>query len=98
MSKRNPLFPDAPPVSDTFPGFDFPLWNAFVGPAGMPREVVARLSAAFMQAQRQSAVAQQLNNAGSPAFIIEADELKAYIEAEVSKYLRLVKDAGIQPE
>ena len=31
-------------------------------------------------------------------FIIEPDAMKAYIDAEVTKYLRLAKEAGIQPE
>jgi tripartite-type tricarboxylate transporter receptor subunit TctC len=98
MSKVNPLFPSAPAASDTLPGFDFPLWNAFVGPAGMSRDVVAQLGAAISQAQRQPAVAQQFHNAGTPPFIIEPDALKAFIETEVTKYARLVKDAGIEPQ
>lgn len=96
--KRNTMMPDTPAIAETIPGFDFPLWNAFVGPAGMPRELVNRLGAAISEAQRQPEVAQQLANAGSPAFIIEPDMLKAFIEAEVAKYARLSKDAGIQPE
>ena len=98
LLKRNPMMPDTPAIAETVPGFDFPLWNAFVGPAGMPRELVTRLGAAISEAQRQPEVAQQLANAGSPAFIIEPDKLKAFIEAEVAKYARLSKDAGIQPE
>ena len=91
------LFPDTPAVSETLPGFDFPTWNAFLGPAGMSRELVARLSAAIAQAQRQPDIAQQLREAGSPPFIIEPDDLKAYIDTEVIKYVRLARDAGIQP-
>ena len=98
MSKRNPLFPDTPAASETLAGFDFPLWNAFVGPAGMPRELVQRLGTAISQAQKQPEVANQFIAAGTPAFVIEPDELKTFIEAEVAKYARLVKDAGIQPE
>lgn len=98
MSKRNPLFPDTPAASETLPGFDFPLWVAFAGPAGMPLELVNRLNSAISQAQRQPDVARQLNAAGSPPFIIEPDALKAFIEAEVAKYVRLGREAGINPE
>ncbi len=97
-AKRSPLFPDVPAVSETLPGFDFPTWNAFVGPAGMPRDVVARLGAAISKAQRQPEIAQKLIEGGSPAFIIEPDALKTYIDSEVTKYVKFVKDAGIQPE
>ncbi len=92
------MLPDCPAASETLPGFDFPLWNGFVGPAGMPRELVLRLGAAIAHAQRQPEVDQQLRNAGQPPFIIEPDAMKAYIEAEVTKYLRLAKEAGIEPE
>lgn len=98
MSKRNPLLPDVPSAADTLPGFDFPLWNGFVGPAGMAREQVMRINAAIVQAQRQPDVAQKLNAAGSPPMIITPDEMKALIESDVSKYLRLAKEAGIEPQ
>ncbi len=97
-AKRNPLVPDVPAASETLPGFNFPTWNAFLGPAGLPREIVNRLGTAISQVQRQPEVAQPLIEAGAPPFIISPDELKAYIEAEIVKYARLTKDAGIQPE
>lgn len=98
MSRRNPLFPDVPAVMETLPGFDFPLWNGFVGPAGMAREQVMRLNAAIVQAQRQPDVAQKFNSSGQPPWIVTPDEMKAFIEAEIIKYQRLVKDAGIEPQ
>jgi tripartite-type tricarboxylate transporter receptor subunit TctC len=98
VQKRNPMMPDVPAIADTVPGFDFPLWNAFVGPAGMSPELVKRLGTAFSNAQRQQEVSQQLSNAASPPLIIEPDALKALIEADVTRYLRLAKEAGIQPE
>ncbi len=98
MSKRNPLFPDVPSASDTLPGFDFPLWNGFVGPAGMAREQVMRLNAAIVQAQRLPDVQQKFIAAGSPAWIVSPDEMTAFIDAEITKYQRLVKQAGIEPQ
>jgi tripartite-type tricarboxylate transporter receptor subunit TctC len=97
-SKRSPLLPDVPAVSELLPGFDFPTWNAFFGPAGLPRDVVQRLNAAIVQVQRQPEVSQQLNEAGSPPFIVEPDELKTFIVAEIGKYARLVKEAGMEAQ
>lgn len=98
MSKRSALFPDIPSASETLPGFDFPLWNAFVGPAGMARDQVERLNAAFSQALRHPEVTSKLNGAGNPPWISTPDELKAVIEREIPKYLQLVKDAGIEAQ
>lgn len=96
--KRNALTPDWPAISETLPGFDFGAWNAWVGPTGMPRELVNRLAGAIAQAQKQASVVQTLANEATTPLIMGPDELKAYIEAEVAKYLRLAKEAGIQPE
>jgi len=98
MSKRSALFPDIPSASETLPGFDFPLWNAFVGPAGMARDQVERLNAAFSQALRHPEVTSKLNGAGNPPWISTPDELKAVIEREIPKYLQLAKDAGIEAQ
>jgi len=96
--KRNPLTPDWPAIAETLPGFDFGAWNAWVGPAGMPRDLVLRLSSAIAQAQRQASVVQSLANEATTPLIMGPDELKAYIESEVAKFVRLGREAGIQAE
>jgi tripartite-type tricarboxylate transporter receptor subunit TctC len=96
--KRNPATPDWPAISETLPGFDFPSWNAVVGPAGMPREQVNRISAAAAQALQKPEVVQSLRGNGTLPFIMGPDETKAFIEAEIAKYVRLAKEANIQPE
>ena len=96
--KRNPITPDWPAVSETLPGFDFPSWNALVGPAGMPRELVDRLSSAVIQAQRQRDVVERLAIHGTVPMIMGPDELKAFMDAETAKWVRLAREANIQPE
>ena len=96
--KRNTITPDWPAISETLPGFDFGAWNAWVGPAGMPRDLVNRLSAAIAQTLRRPDVVQQLALEATQPLIMGPDEVKALIDAEVSKYIRLAREAGIQPE
>lgn len=96
--KRNPTTPDWPAISETLSGFDFPSWNAVVGPANMPRDVVIRISNAVMQALKQKEVLDKYAASGTIPLIMGPDELKAYMAAEVSKWVRLAKEAGIQPE
>jgi tripartite-type tricarboxylate transporter receptor subunit TctC len=96
--KRNPAAPDWPSVSETLPGYDFPSWNAFMGPAGMSRELVNRLSSAIIHAQKQPEVVQLLATTGTIPLILGPDELKSYMAAEVNKWVRLAREANIQPE
>ena len=83
--KRNPATPEGPAISETLPGFDFPSWNAFVGPVGLPPEQYDRLSAAIAQALKQEDVVQRLGNEATQPLMMGPDELKAYIAAEVEK-------------
>lgn len=96
--KRNPAAPDWPAISESLPGFDFPSWNAFVGPVGLPRDLVIRLSNAIAQTQKQPDTVERLGAQGTIALIMGPDELKAYIEAETNKYVRLAREANIQAE
>ncbi len=96
--KRHPLTPDWPAISETLPGFDFSSWNAIVGPANMPRELVNKIAAGVAQVQKQSALIKQLGAEATYPMVMGPDALKTFIEAEVAKYVRLAKEANIQPE
>lgn len=96
--KRHPLTPDVPPVADTIADFDFASWSAIVGPAGMPRDVVQRLNAALTQAVKQKEIEVKLIEAGLTPWSSTPEELSARINAEVDKWVRLARQANIQPE
>lgn len=96
--KRNPITPDWPAISETLPGFDFPSWNAFVGPAGMSRELVNRYASAVVQSLKQKDIADKYAASGAIPFVLGPDELKAFMAAEVAKWVRLAREANIQPE
>ncbi len=98
LGKRNPLTPDWPAISETLPGFDFPSWNALVGPADMPRALVDRLNDAMRQVQQQTDVIERLAAEGKTMLTMRPDELRKFIDAETTTWTRLAQDAGIQPE
>lgn len=43
-AQRVPLFPDVPAIAETLPGYDIVIWFGFFGPAGMPKDITARLN------------------------------------------------------
>ena len=96
--KRNPFAPDWPAVAETVPGFDFTSWTAMVGPAGMPREVVDRINAAMVQVIKQPDMMQKLEQIANVPMVVTPDELKSFMDAEVVKWTRVVKDAKIEQE
>ncbi|MFM8549033.1 MAG: Bug family tripartite tricarboxylate transporter substrate binding protein [Betaproteobacteria bacterium] len=44
-AKRSQALPDVPTVAETLPGFRIEAWYGFMGPPGMPRDLVARIHA-----------------------------------------------------
>lgn len=96
--KRNPLAPDWPAISETLPGFDFASWSALVGPAGMPPEVVNRISAAVAQVLKQRDMIEKFTEGGTVPMLMTPNELKAFIASEVDKSIRVAREAQIQPE
>ena len=95
---RNPLVPDWPAVAETLPGFDFPSWLGLVGPAGMPREVVDKLNGMVHQALQQPESRDKLATIGMTPMLMAPDQFKGFIGTEVVKWVRLAKDANVQPE
>lgn len=96
--KRNPVMPDWPAISETLPGFDFPSWNALMGPAGLPREMVAHVSDAVIKVQKQRDLIEKYASQGATPLVMGPDELKAFIESETTRWIRLAREAKIQPE
>ena len=96
--KRNPIMPDWPAISETLPGFDFPSWNALMGPAGLPREIVDHVSAAVIKVQKQEDLIDKYATQGTTPLSLGPEELKAYMESETERWVRLARAANIQPE
>lgn len=96
--KRNPVSPEWPAISETLPGFDFSSWIALVGPAGMPREIVSRLSDAVQRALKQKELVDRYASTGTVPLIMDPDELRAFMQSEVGKWVRLAREANIQAE
>ena len=98
-SKRSPMVPDWPAVTETVPGFDDIVgWIAIAGPASMPKDIADKLSAAVAQALQQTEVKNRINTFGLSPMPMSPDQLKAFIGKEVPKWVRMAKEANIQPE
>lgn len=96
--RRNALAPDWPAIAETLPGFDLPSWVAVVGPANMPRDVAEKLNAAIGQALKQPEVIEKLAGIGMTPMPMTTAQFRTYLDAEITKWGRLARDANIQPE
>ena len=96
--KRSPLAADWPALADTLPGFDITAWFAIVGPAGVPKDVVDKLNHVVGQALKNPEAMDKLAGIGMQPMPLTPEQLKAFMGSEVAKWIRLVKDANLQPE
>jgi tripartite-type tricarboxylate transporter receptor subunit TctC len=97
--KRSPLAPDLPTLNEAgIPGYDLTAWFAAFVPAKTPRPVVDKLNAAFREALADKEVSGKLRTAGIEPETGSPEELKAFVNAEIKKWAKIVADAKIEPE
>jgi tripartite-type tricarboxylate transporter receptor subunit TctC len=98
-AKRSAIVPDWPSLAEAgMPGFDITAWFAIVGPAGMARDVVDRLNGAVGSALKSAEAREKLAGIGIQPMPMAPEQLKTFMGGEVGKWVRLVKEANIQPE
>jgi tripartite-type tricarboxylate transporter receptor subunit TctC len=95
-SKRSPVAPEIPTVAETVPGYEVDQWYGIITGGKVPRPIVNKLSAAVAEAVKSPEVAKRLSGEGSTPVGSTPDEFSAHIRAEVNKWRKLVKDAGLQ--
>ncbi|MES2480706.1 MAG: tripartite tricarboxylate transporter substrate binding protein [Pseudomonadota bacterium] len=92
--RRSPSLPDVPPVSDTLKDFAIDTWWGLVGPAGLPRETVQRLNAAFVAALRTPETQSRFAQLLAEPVPNTPEEFGAFMRAELAKYESVVKASG----
>ena len=97
--KRFSLMPELPTVAELgLPGFDATTWHGLVAPAGTPRDVIATLNRATVQALRDPDTLRQLHDLGVEVNSSTPEEFAAYIKSEIPKWAAMVKASGAQVE
>ncbi|MFB9265316.1 tripartite tricarboxylate transporter substrate binding protein BugD [Bradyrhizobium erythrophlei] len=101
-SKRVENAPDVPTVDEAgLPGFHMTLWSGLWVPKGTPKQIVAKLNAAAVEALNDPAVTKQLENLGlqmPPKDQLTPAALGAWQKAEIAKWWPLIKAANVKVE
>jgi tripartite-type tricarboxylate transporter receptor subunit TctC len=97
--KRSSLFPELPTMDEAgVTDFDMDAWAGFVAPAKTPPEVVNLLNTEIRKIIDNPATRQTFAKVGFEAFGSTPEELQDFIKVQLSKWKKMVDDAGIQPE
>lgn len=98
-AKRSSSLPDVPTVAESgVPGFEFTLWFGVWGPAGMPADIVAKISKDVNRALTDPGVRDRLAKLGNDPMSMTPAEFNQFVRREIEDYARVTKAAGIKPQ
>ncbi|WP_213287500.1 tripartite tricarboxylate transporter substrate binding protein BugD [Bradyrhizobium sp. sGM-13] len=99
-SKRVESASDIPTVDEAgLPGFHMTLWSGLWVPKGTPKDVIAKLNMATVEALNDPAVRKQLENLGlqmPPKDKLTPEALGAWQKAEIAKWWPMIKAANVK--
>ena len=97
-ARRSPLAPEVPAIAEELPGYELIAWFALMAPAGTPNEIVTGLHAATAKALAKPDVVAKFSTLGTDVAPLDPAQLAGFIKAEIAKWARQAKEAGIQPQ
>jgi tripartite-type tricarboxylate transporter receptor subunit TctC len=97
-AKRAPFLPDVPSMSEEVPGYDTEVWWGLLGPAGMPPELLTKLSHDFVAAVNTDSVKERLTKLGAVPIGSTPQQFDAKIHADYDKWGPIIKAAGMTAE
>ncbi len=97
--KRSPAAPQIPTlVEQGMPDYIVDAWFLLLGPKGMDAATTKRVHAALVTAFNDPATKEAMVRQGNQINIKTPEETAVFFKAELEKYARLVKAAGIEPQ
>jgi tripartite-type tricarboxylate transporter receptor subunit TctC len=97
--ERAPTMPQLPTLVETgVVDLEMETWFGLFAPARTPRAIVERLRAEVDRATRSAEVRSRLEMGSGRSLRIAPAETEAFVRAEVAKWTRLLRRAGIEPE
>jgi tripartite-type tricarboxylate transporter receptor subunit TctC len=96
---RSPAAPDVPTMQEQgLKGFVVSSGFAMFAPAGTPRPIVDRVNAALVKALNDPAVKGNLAKQGADVVASSPEQHDKFNRAEIAKWIKVAREAGIQPE
>jgi len=97
--KRSAAAPEIPTVEESgMKGFEFVSWYGLWGPKNLPRDVSTKLQTEIAKILARPDMKQRLGVLGFEPMGSTAEQFADYIDSEMAKYSKIIKDAKIKPE
>ena len=98
-AKRSPAAPDIPTMVESgVPGFVLSSGFSIYGPANLPRPIVDRVYGSVKAAVSNADIRNQLSGQGADPVGSTPEELDKFNRAEIEKWIKVARNAGIEPQ
>jgi tripartite-type tricarboxylate transporter receptor subunit TctC len=96
-AKRSPELPDVPTIAEAgLKGYEASLWLGIIGPAALPKDVIAKLNTAVTGILKQPDVQASLRKVGTEIVYRTPDEFGKFLRVEQQKWSKVVKEIGLK--
>ena len=96
---RLPYLPDLPSATDIgLPRWEVETWYALFAPRGTPKPIVDELNGHIQAMLRDGALKKKLDEGYYDAMPMSADAFAARVRSDVTKWERIVKETGVEPQ
>ena len=94
--KRSVVAPDLPTIAESgYPGFESGIWYGVLAPAATPPEIIARLNSELIKIVHSPEMRKTLSSEGAEPVGSSAEAFGTLIRKEISRWNKVIKDAGI---
>jgi len=91
------MFPAVPSIGESVPGYEASAWGGVGTTRGTPLDIIERLNREFNAGLADPALKARLADVATVPLVFSAKEFDAFVGAEVEKWGKVVKSAGIKP-
>ena len=97
--QRSEQLPEVPTINESgYPGFEMTSWYGSCAPAKTPRPVIASVEGALLKVLAEPETRKRIVAQGVEVRTTAGADFDAFYKAELSRWTKVVQDAGIKPE
>jgi tripartite-type tricarboxylate transporter receptor subunit TctC len=97
--QRAPQLPAVPTVKKSgYPDFVVTSWNAFYGPAGLPKDIVSKLNEQVVAVLKTPDIQKRMEDLGIAPMIGSPEFLNERMKSDIAKWAKVIEAAGVEKQ